>query len=84
MNLHCIACDQELQPVDLHHAPYQPSGGVIARTTGNFGSTAFDSIDGTEELIFFVCDCCLRNKRHRIYAQTHRTSDLVIAGTQIA
>lgn len=76
MTLHCICCDKELEAVDPTHAPYQPWAAIIASSFGNFGSTAFDSMQGEEELHFFVCDDCLRKRTHRIYVWKHTKSVL--------
>ena len=62
--MHCLCCDKELDSASTG-CDHQPAEGVVCRTYGNYGSTAFDSIGG-EELIFFVCDDCLTTRRERI------------------
>ncbi len=71
MDIHCVSCDKKLEPVndDGRFSPYQPWKGVVCTTEGNFGSQAFDSIRGTEELIFALCDECLRKAKHRMWFQ---------------
>lgn len=68
--MHCLCCNKELEAVATGY-DQQPAEGVVCRTQGNYGSTAFDSIGG-EELIFFVCDDCLTKRRERILYRYER------------
>ncbi|MEP7162233.1 MAG: hypothetical protein ABI747_00505 [Candidatus Moraniibacteriota bacterium] len=59
--LFCFCCDKELQPINS----FQPNGGVMCSSYGNYGSTAFDpnlsfGTAPTIELFFLICDDCLR------------------------
>ncbi len=57
-SLHCLCCKKELASLELD-APHQPIDGVMCFSEGNFGSAAFDPMDGSR-LFFVVCDECLR------------------------
>jgi len=67
MDIHCVSCDKELEPTHKKSCEYQPWKGIICTTEGSFGSQAFDSIRGTEQLIFVLCDECLRKAKHRMW-----------------
>ncbi len=62
----CISCDKQLRSSrdnsTLMPTDYGPSSGVIFYTTGNYGSSVFDSIMGEEKLEIVVCDECLKKK----------------------
>lgn len=75
MGIHCICCDKELSPVDKEAAPHQPRGGIMCSSFGNFGSTVFDSIDHSEELLFLLCDDCLKKQAHRTFVYVNGQSD---------
>lgn len=83
IEMHCICCDAGLESVH-EDADCQPKDGVCASSFGNYGSTAFDSIDGKEEIFFFVCDTCLRNRKHRIYLRRHSEFKLEPVGDSIS
>lgn len=59
MELSCVRCDKEL--VDLEHSEPQlhPIDGLCFSTSGHYGSTYFDPMDGTV-LQIVVCDDCVR------------------------
>ncbi len=81
--LRCICCDKKLAPIHDDEPCYQPSGGVMCTSTGNYGSTAFDSIHGEEELLFFVCDECLMSKKESIYLINTKSDEPIPAGNRI-
>lgn len=56
--LPCIVCKKTLRNA-LNDVENQPENGVAAQTSGNYGSTVWDSFSG-EFLEFNVCDDCLR------------------------
>lgn len=66
--LPCIACGKTLPNVDMGGDPNQPYGGTEFRTYGHYGSTFWDSFDGTE-LVLNVCDDCLRAHPERLATQ---------------
>lgn len=53
----CIVCRGTMQNID--EDGNQPSGGVAFSTSGHYGSTVFDPMDGTV-IEINVCDDCLR------------------------
>lgn len=64
----CIKCGRELtRASDEYEA--QPNDGVMCSTTGNYGSTVFDPMDG-QAIAFNICDDCLvrLGKLGRLYA----------------
>lgn len=63
----CLCCGKQLECVHPTEAPNQPSDGIIAYSCGNFGSGVFDSIYGEEQLVFYVCDECLRARKSRMF-----------------
>jgi hypothetical protein len=71
----CICCSKELESV-FSESPYQPSGGVICETTGNYGSTQFDPMD-PESLLFFICDECLVAKQKHIFHMKENSGKLI-------
>ena len=69
--LPCIVCGKKLK--NVFAGSNQPSDGIVVMTTGNYGSTVWDSMNG-EFLEFNVCDPCLRE------AAEHRR--ILVARTQ--
>ncbi len=69
MDIHCVSCNTKLEPTSDDLCEYQPWKGIICTSSGNFGSQAFDSIRGTEQLIFVLCDECLRKAKQRMWYQ---------------
>jgi hypothetical protein len=57
--LPCLVCKKGLVRVfdDAHQA--QAEDGLFCETSGNYGSTFFDPMDGSE-LSFCVCDTCMK------------------------
>jgi len=55
--LPCILCGKQLRNV-YRDVDNQPNDGVVCFTSGNYGSTVFDSFNG-ERLEFNCCDNCL-------------------------
>lgn len=53
----CIICNAELQEVD-ESSTNQPYKGTAFTTTGHYGSTTFDPMDGSY-LEILICDPCL-------------------------
>ncbi|SLG71534.1 hypothetical protein [Mycobacteroides abscessus] len=64
--LPCFKCGKVL-PTILNEVN-QPSEGTEFRTYGHYGSTFWDSFDGTE-LILNICDVCLREHVNRLAIQ---------------
>jgi hypothetical protein len=57
--LPCIVCGRELRNVfPGGPADNQPADGIVVRTSGNYGSTVWDSFDG-QVLEFDICDPCM-------------------------
>ncbi len=69
MELPCLLCGRELEPAghpDAHDRPHnQPDGALIFRAYGQYGSAAFDPMDGTF-LEINICDPCATGQRDRI------------------
>jgi hypothetical protein len=82
-DLKCIACDKTLNPC-RDETPLQPIGGIMCYSQGNYGSTVFDSIDGSETLHFVLCDACIKKKRGSVCITTDEMheSSLPIPGTE--
>lgn len=57
----CIICGIKLYRENEDYIA-QPRNGVVCSTHGNYGSTAYDPLDGTS-LVFNICDPCLRMTR---------------------
>ena len=53
----CIICGCTLTRASSDYEA-QPNNGVMCTTEGNYGSTVFDPMDGSE-LAFNICDDCL-------------------------
>ena len=68
----CICCEKSIGSAlynpeeDTLDGP--PDDATVWSTNGNFGSTVFDPIDSKLRLELFVCDQCLREKSHMVYA----------------
>lgn len=62
--LPCIVCGVELDNVTAD-SDNQPSDGTAFWTSGHYGSTFFDPMDG-QQIEITVCDDCLRDRRDRI------------------
>lgn len=59
--LPCIRCDKPLKNVDPEYTPAnQPYEGTAFTTSGHYGSTVFDPMDGTI-IEINVCDECLKS-----------------------
>jgi hypothetical protein len=69
--LPCIACGAELRNVGWNQAvggsdsENQPSDGTAFWSTGHYGSTFFDPMDGSQ-IEITVCDECLRKHTERV------------------
>lgn len=74
----CLVCDKTLRRAFQDYEA-QPNDGVLCSTNGNYGSTIFDPMDGSE-LVFNICDDCLvkAGEQGRIMAtrsRVHVTTD---------
>ncbi|AEL21689.1 hypothetical protein LILAC_91 [Mycobacterium phage Lilac] len=65
--LPCFACGKVLEN-SFENVENQPSEGTEFRTYGHYGSTFWDSFDGTE-LVLNICDACLRERAGRLATQ---------------
>lgn len=82
--MHCICCDKELKEVG-GGCEHQPAYAVMCNSSGNYGSTRFDPIEGGQELLFFVCDDCLVLRKERIYlVVTRRKTKIVPAAARLS
>ncbi|MEU4218193.1 hypothetical protein [Actinoplanes sp. NPDC026623] len=59
--MQCVGCGVTLQDNGMSAQPPVPSDGVIVTTSGNYGSTVYDSLDGLR-LVAYLCDRCLTVK----------------------
>jgi hypothetical protein len=53
----CLICGGRLLR-DMEEYEAQPQDGVMCSTSGNYGSTVFDPMNG-ESILFNICDKCL-------------------------
>lgn len=65
MTLDCIVCGSRLESALGDDSINQPAGGLSFQSSGHYGSTAFDPLDGTY-LEINVCDKCLVSSRDEI------------------
>ena len=65
--LPCFKCGTVL-PSAIPGQENQPSGGTEFRTYGHYGSTFWDSFNGTE-LVLNICDDCLDAHADRLATQ---------------
>lgn len=70
--LPCIACGNELNNA-FHDMTNQPSDGTAFESSGHYGSTAFDPMDGSY-IEINVCDRCLvaAREKGRVLRGMHR------------
>ena len=65
----CMCCNRIVQG-DVDENPLVISSvysGLVFRSTGNFGSTIFDPIGETEEILqVVICDDCMKKKARRV------------------
>lgn len=60
--LNCLVCDRPLDNLFPNEGYWnQPNGGLSFISQGQYGSTAFDPMDGTF-LEINVCDACIKTK----------------------
>jgi hypothetical protein len=64
----CISCGKALgNEFKREGMPgIHPSGGLVLRASGNYGSTKFDPMSGRMHLRMFLCDECAEEKREHI------------------
>jgi hypothetical protein len=55
----CAICEKQLSQATL--TPYQPSGGVMFTSGGNYGSTVFDPMNEPFQLLLVICDECVKS-----------------------
>jgi len=72
--LPCLICGRSLDSVGPTAGlpRNQPSGGTAFSTSGHYGSTFFDSIDGMERLEIAICDDCMSRSRARARVVVYR------------
>ncbi len=69
MDRHCICCEKPLEhcgPEGEDSLSNPPNDATYWQTSGNFGSTVFDSM-GEEILETYICDECLKKKAKYVY-----------------
>lgn len=59
-NLHCIACDAELENLGGENS-LQPNDGMVFHSCGHYGTTFFDPCTG-DYIEIVVCDKCLQKR----------------------
>ena len=62
MNIHCILC--EVQQPMFDDTSVHPSDGTAFYTSGHYGSTVFDPMDGTVAEIV-ICNSCLTGHKEK-------------------
>ncbi|KAB8186889.1 hypothetical protein FH608_046210 [Nonomuraea phyllanthi] len=70
LTLPCLACGKPLTSALPGACINQPSGATTFTTTGHYGSTVFDPMDGSR-LDVNVCDDCLTARRDRVLHIAH-------------
>lgn len=79
----CFKCEKEMTSIfeeNVGEPPY-PSGGLLFKSPGNYGSTVFDpyypSSSRRQELVIYLCDECVVNNnklvqllRSTVYTET--------------
>lgn len=65
LTLPCLVCGKPLKSVLPNPDMNQPSDATSFTARGQYGSTAFDPMDGTL-LQINVCDLCLLERRDRV------------------
>lgn len=58
----CFVCEKSLERVNGEEM--QPYGGVICRSSGNYGSRALDGYEPS--VCFLICDECLTERVDRV------------------
>ena len=71
LQLPCIICAQELEPVMSGNDTNQPDGGTNFTSPGHYGS-AYDLMNGNQKLTINICDECLSKavKRQMVGLET--------------
>lgn len=65
--LKCIICSKSFEPALMGHDEYQPYGGIMCSSYGNYGSTVWDVMLTSEYLQFNICDSCIVQKAKQGY-----------------
>jgi len=79
--LSCIVCGADLANVFPNTTNNQPMDGTAFTTSGHYGSTFFDPMDG-QQLEINVCDPCLTKHKDRI-AWRRATRAIECESTQV-
>jgi hypothetical protein len=86
--LYCLVCDKELtysfppdttdNQIGTELIIHAVNDAVCCMGIGNYGSTIFDPHgQNPEELMFWVCDDCLRSKADRVtYIKSHKVTKI--------
>ena len=61
----CFKCDKVLESVTGRFEDLHPDNGLHFYTSGHYGSTHFDPMDGST-LNIFICDDCIKASLHTI------------------
>ncbi len=75
--MNCFKCNKKISSatVEPSNVYDMPSNATVWNTTGNYGSTIYDSISN-ECLLLFICDKCLKNNQKNVIRRTtHVTPD---------
>ena len=85
MIINCFCCRSvvDIEPGDDPTGAYPVYGGLIFRSTGNYGSTVFDPLPMSREevLQIIICDECIL-KDSRFVTRIHNIKRSVTADTE--
>lgn len=62
-HIRCVVCGESMENLD--YGGFQPDNGLAFVTSGHYGSTVFDPMDGSR-LELAICDFCLKDNKDRI------------------
>lgn len=57
-SINCLCCQKKMSNMQELRNGVQPSGGLAFHTSGHFGSTLFDPMDGSS-IHIAICDPCV-------------------------
>lgn len=72
----CIRCDRELDFVDHpieKDGLYTPYNGTVFTTSGHYGSTLFDNLSSSKQLMFTICDLCLVERQDKVFLKVEQS-----------
>lgn len=80
-SINCLCCQKKMSNMQELRNGVQPSGGLAFHTSGHFGSTLFDPMDGSS-IHIAICDPCVEKAIGRgdiVHFRRYTNRDGVIA-----